>query len=350
MLPNEHEIECLRKNLVASLKSELEVAIYVYGNQFDRKTVHKWLTTFRFFKPTRMRMNRNGTYCSKRYNESVFNDVALDEKVTFLCLEDAKWGSIKVDLDGMTASFIVKIPIKLWMQQKTRIIDAYQKIFVELGGCFGYVVNCFDYEIIQNPRDADVYKRYKLNDSDFPGINEIPIIPRDCSRPYPMYQIDTSYLPGYKKKYGKITFTTAPYMWFGPDYTDFFSKERLDKFNNCQENNEFAVGYRRICLWDNIEEYNASVYRERQWDFLKEIGINEIVDELNRKPFISNNSKHTFDPSVEFERGSFSHGGTLLARFYVDGNGNACSKSVAHACVQREMQGHTIVWQERTIL
>ena len=115
------------------------------------------------------------------------------------------------------------------------IINNYQEIFVELGGCFGFFVNRFDNEVIQNPHTIDVYKRFRLTDSDFPGINDIPIVSRNSKLPYPTYQIDSSYLPGHRETYGDLVFTTAPYMWFGPDYIRFFSQEKLKKYNNCQK-------------------------------------------------------------------------------------------------------------------
>lgn len=347
MQQNNDEQKRLLENTIKSLKNKLELSIYVYGNQFDRVTVYKWLTVFRFFKPTRIRMSQNGQYSSKRYSESVFKEAAFNNKVSFLCLENTKNGLIEFEQDDLTASFRVKVPLNLWIEQKAEIIDKYQEIFIELGGCFGFAVNCFDNEIIQNPWNINIYKSYKVSDSDFPGINNIPIIRMNIPTPYPMYQIDSSYLPGHRENYGKIAFTVAPYMWFGPDFNRFFSQEKLDKYNNCHENNEFAVGYRRVCLWEDIAKYNASLYRERQWDFLKELEMKKIVKELNSKPFISNNSDYTPDPSIEIQRGNFSHGGTLLAKFYVDKNGKACSKSVAYAYIQREMQGHTILWQEK---
>ena len=347
MQQDNEQLKQYKQNTIKSLKNELELSIYVYGKQFDRETVYKWLTVLRFFKPTRMRMYQNGQYSSKRYSESVFEETAFNNKVKLLCLEDTKWGFIQADLDGFTASFKVNVPLDLWTERKTEIIEKYQEIFTELGGCFGFAVNCFDDEIIQNPWNINVYKSYEVSDSDFPGINNIPIIRMNTPTPYPMYQIDPSYLPGHKEIYGRIAFTAAPYMWFGPDFYRFFSQEKLEKFNNCQENEEFAIGYRRICLWDDVAEYNASLYRERQWDFIKELEIKKIVKELNSKPFIPKDNNYVSDPSIEFKTGNFPHGGTLLAKFYVDSKGRACSKSIAYACVQREMNGHTIVWQER---
>ena len=347
MLPDGQEIKCLQEDAVTSLKNKLKISVCVYENKFDREAVYKWFTDFCFFKPCRMEISKNGQYSSKRYNESVFKEAAFDKKVKTLRLEDRKWGSIEFETDGFTAEFSAGIPLNLWTEEKAEIIEKYQEIFMELGGCFGYVVNSFDDVIIQNPRDAGVYKRLKLGDSDFPGIDKIPTIRIDRSTPYPLYQIDPTYLPGHRERYGKMAFTVAPYMWFGPDFSRFFSQEKLANFSSCQENNEFAVGYRRICLWDDVAEYNAELYRERQWSFLKETKMREIVKELRSKPYDIKSADYAADPSVEIERGSFSHGGTILVKFYVDKKGKACTKSSAYAYIQREMDGNTIKCQEK---
>ncbi len=347
MKQDNEQLKQYRENSKKTLKNTVRLVVCVYGNQFNRETVYKWLTEFCFFKPTRMSVSKDGRYFTKRYNESAFEEAVLNNNVKSLSLENTKDGNIEFSSNGLTASFEVNVPLDLWTERKTEMIEKYQELFTELGGCFGYAVNCFDDNIIQNPWNTNIYKLYEVSDSDFPGISNIPIIQRDISTPYPIYQMDSSYLPGYREYYDKIAFTTAPYMWFGPDFYRFFSQEKLKKYNNCQKNEEFAVGYRQICLWDDVAEYNAPLYRERQWDFLKKLEMRKIVKELKNKPFIIKDSDFTPNPSIEIQRGNFSHGGTLLVKFYVDKNGKVCSKSVANACIQREMQGHTIVWQER---
>ena len=347
MQQNQEETKRLLETSTTSLKNKLKINIYVYGNQFNRDIVYKWFTVFRFFKPTRMQIYQSGRYCPKRFSEAALKEAALDKRTSLLGLYNTSWGFTEVYLNDLSASFSFKIPLDLWIEHRKEIISNYQEIFMELDGCFGFIVNCFDDEIIQNPCDINVYKRYKLSDSDFPGINNIPIIPRDLPLPYPMYQIDPSYLPGHTERYGELAFTTAPYMWFGPDFYRFFSQEKLEEFNDCQENVEIAVGYRRICLWDNVAEYNATQYRNRQWSFREKIEMEKVLKELNSKPFIPKDKNFVPDPTIEFNKGDFPHGGTLLAKFYVDKKGRPCSKSVAYAYIQREMDGHTIVWQER---
>ena len=144
-----------------------------------------------------------------------------------------------------------------------------------------------------------------------------------------------------------MVFTVAPYMWFGPDFVTFFSTEKLTGFQNCEENTEIAQGYRRICLWNDISEYNAPIYRNRQWYFRRELQMDSIVQELCKQPFCPKDQNNNSDAMIEFQRGEFSHGGELLAIFYLDEKGRACSKSNAYACVQREMKGNEIVWQEK---
>lgn len=347
MQQDNEQLKQYTENIKKALKNNVGLAIFVYGNQFNRETVYKWLTVFRFFKPTRLSMSKDGQHFPKRYNEAVVEEAALNNNVKSIYLENTKHGKIEFSSDGLTASFEANVPLDIWTERKAEIIHKYQEIFTELGGCCGFAVNCFDNEIIQNPWNINIHKSYEVSDFDFPGINNIPIIQRDIPTPYPIYQIDPSYLPGYREYYDKIAFTTAPYMWFGPDFYRFFSQEKLEKYNNCQENEEFAIGYRRVCLWDDVAEYNAPLYRERQWDFLKKLEMRKIVKELKSKPFIIKDSDFTPNPSIEIQRGNFSHGGTLLAKFYVDKKGKACSKSVAYACIQREMQGNEIVWQKR---
>ena len=37
-------------------------------------------------------------------------------------------------------------------------------------------------------------------------------------------------------------------MWFGPDFFRFFSQEKLEKYNNCQENEGFAEVIERVLV------------------------------------------------------------------------------------------------------
>ena len=347
MEQDKEERKRLLESSTASLKNTLKIYIYVYGDQFHKATIYKWFTMFRFFKPTRMQIFQSGRYVPKRFSEEALRDATLDDKTTMLCLYNTTWGEMIAYWDELAAYFSFKLPLDLWEDRKTEIMHNYQEIFVEFGGCFGFAVNRFDDEIIQNPRNIDLYDTYQVSDADFPGIKNIPVVLKDSPLPYPLYEIDPSYLPGHRENYGYISFTSAPYMWFGPDYTGFFSPRKLAGFKDCQENVEFDAGFRRICLWDNIAEYNAPLYRKRQWAFRNAMKLNKTVKKLNSKPFVPKKGGRKPEPSIEFFTGNFPHGGTLLAKLYVDKNGKECSRSFASACIHREMAGNTIVWQER---
>ena len=329
----------------SSLRSEIRANIYVYGNQIDRNIVYDWFTKFRFFKPTRLDIYKKTRHCPKRYSEAALKETVFDEKVTSIGLYDTKDSEIKFHIGNISAALEVKIPVTVWKERKDELIEIYQRSFLGSDGCFGLLVNCFDDGIIQNPWNDRLYELYELDDSDFPGIRSIPKVRMDS--PLPQYRIDTSYLPGHRKYHDKLCFTVAPYMWFGPDYSRFFSLSVIESFEDCEINSEFAPGYRHIRLWDDISEYNAPAYRRRQKDLRDKMKIDEVVNELNRKPYVRKDGTSGYDPSTEISFGQFPHGGTLLAKFYVDKNGAGCSKSEAYACVHREMDGHTIVWQEK---
>ena len=53
------------------------------------------------------------------------------------------------------------------------------------------------------------------------------------------------------------------------------------------------------------------------------------------------------NPTIEFKTGTFPHGGTLVAMFYLDSKKRVCSKLDATYCDEREMKGNEIVWHER---
>ena len=136
-------------------------------------------------------------------------------------------------------------------------------------------------------------------------------------------------------------------MWVGPDFYTFFPRESIESYTDCVENIEISPGYRRICLWENIAEYNHPIYRRRQWSFRRSISMDAILKELSSKPLIYKNGDSCNDPHIEFKRGKFKHGGELLVMFYVDEANCNTKKSKAIACIEREMNGNTIVWEKR---
>ena len=95
--------------------------------------------------------------------------------------------------------------------------------------------------------------------------------------------VDIEYNPGHHHLEEGIRFASDFYMWFGKDFYQYISKERLKAFSNCYENIELENDVIRIKLYEDMWEYDNSVNRKRQWDFRKSVGIDEVAHVLYDK-------------------------------------------------------------------
>jgi hypothetical protein len=99
-----------------------------------------------------------------------------------------------------------------------------------------------------------------------------------------------------------------------------------------------------------VYEYNAPLYRERQWAFRRGVDMDANVKRFGREVQRLRDEKDMQHTMIEIETGHFPNGGRLLARYYVDERGRACEKAKATACVEREMDGNAVLKQERKTL
>lgn len=336
-------------------KKEVFLDMGIYGNDLSIEQIQQLFSDMLFFTPKTMGV-RTG---HRRYKQMIFNEnivkcygingwsTCIQSEVQIKEFENSKfqdWDLIDLSVNEMRTRFFFHVTGETWDKHKDEIMERFQKNFVELGGCFAFAVSCFDHFNVQNPKDVDVYNQYLVDDTDFAGVRDIPIIPKK----HWLWgdTVDLSYLPGRMQQYGGMNFTSAPYMLIGPDFYEFFSREAVEKFDNCEENTEIAEGYRMICLNRDVRDYNAPVYRDRQWDFRRKMKFDEIIPELSSKPFRYKNGGKG-DPEVEFFTGQFSHGGELLMKVYQTSRGKQCQRSRADKCIIRELKGNDVVWEEK---
>ena len=328
-------------------KSKLEIVMNIFGNDISRDVLYKWFCEFRFFKPTRMYVLRSSKHCPHRYTEEEFKSVVLDERNTFISLKryNGLFKNISATIFSTTAKLETEMPIELWQSQKSEFIEKFENLFVEFGACFGFIVNYFDFSYVQNPCKVEDYSRYGVDETDFEEFEKIK--DNVCIDAFGSKRVDSSFLPGHRMKYdNNMIFTPASYMWTGPDIGKFFDSSKVESFDNCEHNVEFSKGYRRICLWEDVAEYNNPIYRQRQWDFRKTLNMDQRISELRSKPLIFKNKKDGADVEIGYYTGKFSHGGTVLAVYYADTHGNSCLKSIASKCLCQELKNNEVIWQK----
>ena len=333
-----------------NLRNSIIIYLCIYGEYIPLEGVQQWFRLTRCFMPSHITQIVNSKSKKIRYDEALFdniiNSIIVSQEYGYYILRSDK--SIfysKFLYEKNCSCFEARIPLQI-LEEQPEFLHEYEEIFVKLNACMGYMVNSFDDYIIQNPQDANTYSDYDVDELDYVFIKDVPVIPSEMPGIW-QDRFDVEFLPGHHELYDRLLFTTAPYMWFGPDYLTFVPFKKLQKFRNCEENTEFAPGFRRVFLWNNVREYNAKKYRLRQWAFRRGMQIDPIVHKLKNEPFRNKEGDVAGDPSIEFKTGEFEHGGELLAIFYFDKKGQPTVKSKASACIYREMKGNSIVWQEK---
>lgn len=329
--------------------NSIEVELFLFGRELPRVNLLKCFNKLCFFDPKGYDVYfPMGKDVHKRYDEESFAETVLKTKGEVIVLRSFKHKyKLRTTLRSDGARIYFNVSSDMWKERKTEIIKNLEEVFFENGLIFGYAINAFDRWGVHT---SDLYRRkkFELNDNDYPGILSIPTY-IDEKDPFKTEKINTLFLPGHSFTYTDFFWIrTAPYMWFGPDFYKFFSLEDLEEFDNCEFNSEINIGFRKICLWHDISEYNALKYIERQWDFRNVMRFDETYNEL-RKYFLYRFKTGDFksNPAIEFKTGKFPHGGELLAIYYLDSNHKTCCKLDATYCDEREMKGNEIVWHER---
>jgi hypothetical protein len=322
-----------------SYKDLVYIHICILGDEFTRDDVRRWFSELCHFQPYRLWLDSKPRRYKQEYLDTIIQNAGDD------------WGSLWIEdttryraeiIRNNTSSFFTTMSVQKWLEQKETWLSLLDELFVRLNGCYGYVVNAFDDLIVQNPAGPKTYDQYNVTDDDFPGVREIPFIP--C-HPFmrELLMADPSYLPGHTTKYGNIHFGVAPYMWIGPDYGRLVEPTLTDTFEHCVYNVEIASGFRRICLWDDIREYNAPTYRDRQWSFRRELNLDERLERRFELLDTATSEKAKERVMVDITQGEFPNGGDMLARHYFDGNKQPCMKYKAVTCLELEMKNNEVV-------
>ena len=323
-----------------TMEKTVNLFIGIWGDDINSDAIQDWFRQMTFFSPNKMAYVALPKNSRKKYREDIFFkelEKSINHKdhcITYIEINEDDW-YLRNYMDYCDTCILeTSIKLDVWNEKKEEIIDKYERLFIRLGGCFGFATNSFDCLCIQNPNDVHVYERYNIDATGLPLIpNEMPGMWVD--------RFDVSSLPGHYVHYGEIIFTTAEYMWFGPDFDHFLSKKTIEEFKDCDENVNLGAGFRRVCLWPSLEDYDNPIFRKRQ---------NKIRSDLKMDETICNMSYYRKDQAlpnsdVHFEIGEFEHGGTMRIVYYVDRNDHRVSRSKAHAKFIQELCENDVIWQ-----
>lgn len=145
---------------------------------------------------------------------------------------------------------------------------------------YGYIHNDFDMTLAR-VTNYDSWKR-RL-EGKIPEYIKLYKNPRFGSGERDEYLIDLESVPTHYhliRTGDKLWFGACAEMYFSSIYYNYIPEEKWSGFSNCIENTVLTSGLRKIVLYKNFENYELEENRKRQWDFRKQLGIDEVAHRL----------------------------------------------------------------------
>lgn len=129
-----------------------------------------------FFSPNKMAYVALPKNSRKKYREDIFFKALeksinhKDHCITYIEINEDDW-YLRNYMDYCDTCILeTSIKLDVWNEKKEEVIDKYERLFIRLGGCFGFATNSFDCLCIQNPNDVHVYERYNIDATGLPLI------------------------------------------------------------------------------------------------------------------------------------------------------------------------------------
>ena len=242
-------------------------------------------------------------------------------------------------LNKVKATYIYSCDLKYetYEKYKKEIEEFVDIFFIRTKASSSYIRDVSE-SVMQNLSDLRMLKRKGV---DIEKINKKPNSLRGEIA-------DIEYNPGHNHRPYGLWFGSCWKMWYGHNYYQFISKDKLSNFKDCYENVELEDGSRRITLYENIEDYDKPENRARQWSFRKSVGIDEVAHELEKEEKENPRKVSEEEVIVEIRQDiETAHGGILEYREYFNDKGLAVPKKRATKVVILESDGKgTILHKE----
>lgn len=220
--------------------------------------------------------------------------------------------SFTVVAEDCSIGKVVNFFLNIYEDQMSFDFDTFVDEQMLAGGMLAY--KCSKEDIFwQDMQDISVYEFFNKS---MKGLRIIKS-PKKINQ----MVVDIEQNPGHSHNVFRVWFGAWHKMWFGEEYYQFISREKLGAYKNCYENKYLGNNVIRITLFEDIWDYENKKSRKRQLEFRRALAIDEAA-ELYRK-------NHKPDPAVEtlFEKGE--HGGDKIILYYVDEEGKSSLKSKA---------------------
>lgn len=322
------------------MDDKISIRIILKSCMMSSNSVSEWFTAITYFEPRNMRgksltNNKLQKYNPKKFFEGISKELDSKDIIKLSIGDDQNSislirGAYKPDIAWLTYS----LTFKLFQQKKSNILEFIDNVMQRYDGIVSSVCSLDD-EFWQDNEDIDYYH---LQGKSSIGIQmkKSPIFDNDMI-------VDTEYNPGHSHIVDGIWFGSCWKMWYGKEYFKYIPKEVLSKVTNCYENKEIGNDCIRITLCESPWDYEKKENRDKQVNFRKSVGVDEIAHRLENSEELYTN----IDSSIEISEGNFKHGGIRLIKYYYNRNGELTVKSQAVEVITYELgEEGKMLWSE----
>jgi hypothetical protein len=315
--------------------------IIIDSHKITTENVKRWFSENPFFAPTQMNCKyltkgKSRKFSQDPFFESICKEVDSD-RVSITVLNDQNDCSlIKGSYTEDIAWFTYRLSPEMFEANKDNLFKYIDDFMKKYDGIVAKVCSLEDYFWQEN--ENLLFYTSKGKSLDGVHTKQSPLFPNDKI-------VDTEYNPGHSHIVNGIWFGSCWAMWFGKKFFTYIPKEVLKKYHGCYENIEICDDLIRIRLHEKIWAYDEPNNRKRQFEFRRQVGMDEVAHSLLKQP-----QKASDNPAIQFESGNFGHGGVRLITYYYNKEGEVVekSKSVKSKTYELDEKGKT-VWEDNRI-
>ncbi|GLC30956.1 hypothetical protein [Clostridium omnivorum] len=304
------------------MEDSINIRIYLKSLNLTAENASRWINSMCYFEPTEMISKKMTSGKVKKFNHKKFYEAIKEEiensdrasmmikdKINTISINK---GSIRNDI----ATISCNLSYDIYEINKCNIMELVDEYIKEYEGIVAYACSLEDM-FWQNNENIVMYD-IKGKSKEELHTKKSDIFPDDVI-------VDTEFNPGHSHIVDGIWFGACWRMWYGKEYSKYIPMDIFSNFKNCYENRLYSNDFIRITLYENLWEYDKKENRDRQWEFRKSVGVDELVSILENNDTIS----FDIDAAIEITAGVFEHGGIRLIKHYYNDKGELIVKSQA---------------------
>ncbi|MFS1514418.1 hypothetical protein VQL36_18610 [Chengkuizengella sp. SCS-71B] len=310
--------------------------IMMSNQEVSTMNLKKWFNNLVYFDPKKMMVPNIGGGKVRKYVPQTFYE-ALDKitgKDIFSIMLDGDRNYFTFTKGPFLCSISFRLNGEIYLKDQNIILENLDDLFKSHQSVVAYMCTSKD-DFLQNNTDIDLYI------SKGKSLEDVRLKQHDVLKKRQV--IDIEFNPGHSHLIRDVWFGSCWRMWFGEQYFQYIPKEVLLNFKGGYETTELETGLIRITLYEDMWEYDKVENREIQWQFRRQVGMDEVAHLLKDKRVKIEN----LNPAIEILTENLQHGGIRGVTYYINENKEVVPKSEATRRYSYEVDERgNVIWSE----